>query len=126
MDNGEYAAPQMSCRIQSLLQRQHAKNNRISHPIQSASTLCLNCQPNQNDQNKKSQADDLHEVSNVRGSPGELLQSVHRNVDHIFLDRKVHNYLLLSFPGELFKIVLWFTSRVPQLTMVYLHFLCHA
>ena len=53
--------------------------------------------------------DDLHEVSNVRGSPCELLQRVHRNVDHIFLDRKVHNCLLLSFPGELFKTVLWFT-----------------
>ena len=52
MENVEYAAPQMSCRIQSLLQRQHAKNNRISHPIQSASTMSLNCQTN-----KKSQAD---------------------------------------------------------------------
>ena len=47
------------------------------------------------------EGDDLHEVSNVRGSPGELLQSVHRNVDHIFLDRKV-----CSFPVELVKIVL--------------------
>ena len=51
------------------------------------------------------EGDDLHEVSNVRGSPGELLQRVHRNVDHIFLDKKVWNYLLIKFPVELVKIV---------------------